>query len=142
MSSARALRQGPEKELPGVGLEQQLDALFDLRQPLRELTHEGDAPLEGRQRFLECQLTLLQALDDSFQLGERLLEPASGGFGLSHHSSVASIRACARPRAKRTTTASPGASAAASFTIGPVGAPRRTIAQPRARQASGARASG
>src|SRR5215467_6415991 len=127
MSTIGVLGHGAEEELAGVGLEQQLDALLDLHQPLRELPHEGDAALEDRQRVLECQLALLEPLDDPFELGERLLE-ARGGFRLCHHSSVASMRARARPRAKRTTTASPGASAAASRTMGPPGAPWRTIA--------------
>src|SRR5262249_62333026 len=118
---------GSGRRLRGAGLEQQLGALPALPRARRELPHEGDASLEDRQRVLEGQLALLEPLHDPFELGERLLE-ARRGLRLCHHSSVASMRACARPRAKSTTTASPGASAAASRTIGPPPVPWRTIA--------------
>src|SRR6266478_8412448 len=120
-----------EPELPGLGLEQHLDPLLDLGQPLPERAHQRDAALEGGERFLERQLALLQALHQAFQLGQRILEARRGGR-LGHHGSfsgsVPSMRARARPRANTRATASPAASVSASRTTGPVESPRRTMA--------------
>src|SRR5437899_600398 len=112
-------------EPPGLGLEQDLDSLLHLGEPLGQVADEVDAALERGERLLERQLAFLEALHEPLELGEGLLEP---GCLLGHQPSVSSTRARARLRAKTSATVSPALSAAASLTTGPAASPRRTMA--------------
>src|SRR5437867_3518311 len=112
-------------EPPGLGLEQDLDPLLHLGDPLGQEADEVDAALARGERLPERPPALLEAPHAPLELGQGLLEP---GCLLGHQPSVSSTRARARLRAKTSATVSPARSAAASLTTGPAASPRRTMA--------------